>query len=132
MLRRRARSRSRQRRGDEGRAQAFEALGRLDDAIAAYSALVSLVADPAAVLGARATVLFEQGRIGDCLADLDRAIALTPARADLHFNRAYALEAAGRHAEGADALRRYLSEAPDVSDRTSVERKVRELEAAGA
>ena len=49
--------------------------------------------DQPLVLAGRAVALFELGRPGESLADLDRAIALAPELPELHDNRAVALEA---------------------------------------
>ena len=58
------------------------------------------------MLGSRAIVHYEAGRVADAVSDLDAAIALAPDLADLYGNRAVALSDLGREEEAAADLRR--------------------------
>jgi tetratricopeptide (TPR) repeat protein len=79
-----------------GRAEAGAELGDLMTAVADYTAALTLDADQPLVLAGRAVAYFEAGQVVEALHDLDRAIELAPELAELHENRAVALEALAR------------------------------------
>ena len=107
-----------------GRAQALEALGRLDEAIGDYSAALEVDPRQPMVLANRAVLHYEQGRLDDALADLDRAVALAPEMPDLYQNRAVALQDLGRADAAAEDLRTYLRLHPGAPDRAEVESRL--------
>jgi tetratricopeptide (TPR) repeat protein len=95
--------------------QVHSAAGDQATAIAAYDRAIT--ADPAlqAAWGGRAAALFEAGDPAAAIASLDRALDLGDDAA-LRFNRAVALEAAGRWADAAGDLRRAAELNPGDTD----------------
>lgn len=91
------------------------AAGRTEQAVAAYDA--ALATDPmlAAAWAGRAAVTFDAGDIDAALADLDRALDLGDDPA-LRFNRATALQAAGRWPDALADLDRALDLDPTDPD----------------
>jgi len=80
--------------------------GRLDEAIAAYSAAARLVPDRALPHTSAATALLQLGRGDDALAALDRAVELAPGDEATLRARAAALHDLGRDADAAADLDR--------------------------
>jgi regulator of sirC expression with transglutaminase-like and TPR domain len=76
-------------------------------------------------LAGRAVLLYEQGEVVKCLADLDRAIALAPETPDLYQNRAVAYTDLGRGKEACCDLQKYLELRPEADDRAEVEARLR-------
>jgi tetratricopeptide (TPR) repeat protein len=95
--------------------QVHSAAGDQAAAVAAYDRAIT--ADPAlqAAWGGRAAALFESGDPAGAIASLDRALDLGDDAA-LRFNRAVALEAAGRWADAAGDLRRAADLDPGDTD----------------
>ena len=83
------------------------------------------------VLGNRACLYFEAGRPEPALADLNRAIAISPENPDLLGNRAFLLESQGLPREAAEDLRLYLRLKPDAQDREEIEAKILSFSSAG-
>jgi protein O-GlcNAc transferase len=88
--------------------------GRDKDAIAALDRAVA--ARVPFALRDRARAHYAGGRIDAALADLDAALAETPADPDLNLIRAQMLRLSGRGAEGMALLRSLLAAAPDNPD----------------
>ena len=59
-----------------------------------------------------AVAMFQQRRVDEALAAIDRAVALAPASPDIQFNRGMMLAGAARPADAADAFHRALALAP--------------------
>jgi tetratricopeptide (TPR) repeat protein len=108
------------------RAQALQALERIGEAIDSYSRALDLQPTWPAFAG-RAVLLYEQGRLRECLADLDRAVALAPGEPELYQNRAVANTDLGRRQAAALDLRKYLELQPDADDRAEVEARLATL-----
>lgn len=86
--------------------------GRLAQAEQLY--LQVLAAEPRLAAGwnVLGSLRAQQGRVAEALADFDRAVALKPAHAEAHANRAHALWALGRLEEAVTAYDRSLAVQP--------------------
>lgn len=76
-----------------------------------------------------ARAAYDRGECAEAVAAFDRAASLASA-AEIHIPRAACLERLGRFDEAAEALRTYLSLAPDARDRGRVEAEIGRLSAA--
>ncbi len=101
-------------------AQAFENLGRFDQAEEALDRAIARFPKEAVLYRARARVHRLRSFDREALADLDRAIALSPpedpARGGDHLERALIFEQAGRHDEALAECDRALAIQPDGPD----------------
>lgn len=77
------------------RARLLAALGRADDALADYTALIALDPYYTDYLSERARVLRRRGDLAGALADYDRAVELAPPFPELYYNRGTARAEAG-------------------------------------
>lgn len=77
------------------RAQVLAGLGRLDEALADYSAVIDVDPNYAEYYLDRGNVLRRLGRDEEALADYERAIQLSPPFPEVYYNRADVLLAAG-------------------------------------
>jgi len=103
--------------------RALMALGRTDDAFAAYTAAIE--SDPS-LCGPRlnrAEIFVVRKEYDRALADVDRALALGPQTAEAHQNRAQVLRRMGRRDEAHAALDRALAMKPEL--RLAMESKAR-------
>jgi tetratricopeptide (TPR) repeat protein len=98
-------------------AMAHHRAGRLTQAEEAYRAVLAVRPDHAGALHNLGVIVAESGRTDEAIALFDRAIAIEPAYALAHFNRANALRATG-DVQGAavEAYRQTVSLAPDHYD----------------
>jgi tetratricopeptide (TPR) repeat protein len=87
-------------------AGAHEQGGRPERALAVLDAALEepRLSDTARVLVNRALMLSRRGRVGEALADLDRAVAARPRYHRAHFERAALLEELARYEEALEAL----------------------------
>jgi hypothetical protein len=69
----------------------------------------------------------QAGSFGDAAQHFSRALLESPGWADAHYNRALAYFGEERTAAAASDLERYLELAPEASDRTLVESRLRDL-----
>ena len=83
-----------------GLGRACQARGDLPGAEAAYGRALAARPDAAETLNNLANLQQGVGRLEDALALQDRALALDPGNADMHYNRALLLLLMGRWAEG--------------------------------
>src|SRR5438874_1752189 len=92
------------------RQQGVEALrgGQIDAAIDALSRHLTSAPDDAEALGWLGVACSQKGLHDQAVPYLDRAAHLQPAMPGLHFNRAVALERAGRAADAAAAYQQTL------------------------
>lgn len=87
--------------------------GQLQDADAAYRAILDRNPSDIDALYLLSTLRLQQGRADDALALADQVIAINPDVADAYGNKGSALQVLGRHAEAADALGTAARLAPD-------------------
>lgn len=94
----------------------YRALGRRDEARAALERAAASA--PASVLPLLylGNLAHEDGRLDDALAAYRAAIAIDGRAAALHYNLALTLMSCGEAAEGVQAFRHCLAEAPDYAD----------------
>jgi tetratricopeptide (TPR) repeat protein/tRNA A-37 threonylcarbamoyl transferase component Bud32 len=101
-------------------AQAYQNLGRLDRALGALDRAIDRFPDRAVLYRARARVHRLRSDDPRALADLARAVALSPAdgpaRAGDYMERAILFQQAGRHAEALAECDRALAIQPDRAD----------------
>ena len=62
-------------------------------------------------------VLFRQGRLQDALEQLDRAVALSPDEAEIHYHRGEVLRALGRRDEAMAAYALAIEKASDPAEK---------------
>ncbi len=86
------------------RGNSYYALGRIDRAVADYSAAIAARPDHVEARFNRGIIRFARGDISGAVADYGAAIAAEPDRVDLRNNRAVALLRLGRYA---DAIKDY-------------------------
>jgi tetratricopeptide (TPR) repeat protein len=99
----------------------------LDQAIDSYSSAIRLQPTLWPAFAGRAVLFYEQGKVNECLADLDRAVSLAPHEPEIYQNRAVALCDLGRTREASQDLQKYLELQPDAADRDEVELRLRDL-----
>lgn len=97
------------------RGNVLSALGRDDDAEAAYRKALKLDAGAAEPLLNRALLRFGAGRHAEALADYDAGLKLAPAYADGHNNRGWCLLNLGRMDEAHAAFRQALAINPGLA-----------------
>lgn len=88
--------RRRQAKAAFDRAEADEAAGRVDEAIAGYSEAIRLVPGYTRAYNRRGVLYQQQGKLGEAVADYTTAIGQLPNEANFYFNRASAYRAQGK------------------------------------
>lgn len=101
------------------RAFLLQLLGRLEDSLHDYSALLALQPGNPHAHNDRATVLHRLGRAEEALAGYARAIELEPAHAGALNNRAALLRELGRYEEALQAIDRALAVQPGHAEALS-------------
>lgn len=97
-------------------ALALHRAGRLDEAEAAYRALLALTPDDPDALHFVGLIAHQKGRHGDAAALVTRAVALAPDRPTFHFNLGTVLMALRRTADAAAAFTEAARLAPDGAE----------------
>ena len=96
------------------KALTLEAIGRLDEAVSAYEAVLETAADDVVTLNNLALLLADRGGDLDRAKTLiDRALSIAPGLAALHDTRGEVLAASGRDDEAVAAYRRAIEREPD-------------------
>ncbi len=98
------------------RANAELAAERLDDAQATCRALLVLEPDHAGALQMLGVLALRRGDAAAAIAQIERAAAIAPARADVRHNLGFALAAAGRKADAETAFRAAVALDPDFAE----------------
>ena len=88
------------------RAEADEAAGRVDEAIAGYSDAIRLVPGYTRAYNRRGVLYQQKGRLDEAIADYTTAIGQLPREPNFHFNRASAYQALGETAKAAADLQK--------------------------
>jgi YaiO family outer membrane protein len=97
-------------------ARALVRAGRLDEALAAYTALLEAHPEDLEIRMERARVLGWLHQDAEALADYDRVLAVTPRDADAALARGRALLRLDRVDDGERALREAVADHPDLAD----------------
>jgi tetratricopeptide (TPR) repeat protein len=92
---------------------AYQALGRLDDAVASYRQAIALKPNFPEAHYNLGNVLQEQGKIDDAIASYRQAIALRPEAAEAHNNLGHALQEQGKLDEATACYRQAIALKPD-------------------
>ncbi len=95
---------------------ALQALGRLNEALAAYDAAIGLEPDMAELHANRGNALQALGRPCEALAAYDTAIRIKPDYAGAHYNRGNALKNLGRPGEALAAYDAAIGITPDYAE----------------
>jgi tetratricopeptide (TPR) repeat protein len=98
------------------RAQVMAGMRRLDDALADYTAVITIDPNYAEYYLDRGNILRRLGREEEALADYDTAIRLSPPFPEVYYNRADVLLSAGQTSEGMAVLDYVLELDPDYVD----------------
>jgi tetratricopeptide (TPR) repeat protein len=98
------------------RGHAELAAGRLDDAQATCRAMLALDAGHAGALQLLGVVALRAGDTVSAIAQIERAAAVAPTRAEIRHNLGFALRAAGRPADAAAAFREAVALDPDFAE----------------
>ncbi len=96
-------------------AMAHHQAGRLHEAHALYKDALAVAPSDPAIPHLLGVLLYQSGHPIEGLAQIDRAIALSPQVAPFHLNRANVLIALGQHAAAHAAAHRALVLAPDLA-----------------
>jgi tetratricopeptide (TPR) repeat protein len=98
--------------GHVGQARAYVALNRIEDACDSLEIALAIDPDCVAALQLLAQLRSEAGCGDEAVALLERAVAIAPGRADLHFERGLALNRTGRVQDAAQAYREAMDRDP--------------------
>lgn len=96
-------------------AVALHQAGRLDEAERVYTAILSRDRRNADALNLSGAIAHARGRHAEALVLFDKALAVNPAMAMAHFNRANALETLARTDDAAAAYRKSIELRPDFA-----------------
>jgi Flp pilus assembly protein TadD len=98
---------------DYERGNAFQAQGKLDDAIDCYRRALADKVDFADAHTNLGVALHRQGKLNEAVASYRAALSLAPRAADLHYNLATAFAALGKLDEAVASFRDAISAKPD-------------------
>jgi tetratricopeptide (TPR) repeat protein len=97
-------------------ANAFNGLGRYEDALASCDRALALQPDHAESHGNRGLALYQLGRPGEALGSFDRLIALKPTHAKAHCNRGIMLRDLARLEEALASFGQAIALKPDYAE----------------
>ena len=97
-------------------AHALHQAGRLDEADAAYRAILAQHPREVHALALLGTLRLQRGKIEDAIELLGRALRLNPREPTLLNNRGHALERAGRHDEALKSYAKAVALKPDYAE----------------
>ena len=109
------------------RTEVLRALGRIDEAGAAYRQAITLAPRYADPLNGFGSVQVQQGRAREALPYFDRALALEPDRLEVRLNRAIALDEMGDQPGAIEEYRAFLTAAAERPEFASERQIARSL-----